>query len=101
MDADPHVHFLLQLPADVPATRHVHVTPERHGNGATEDVCLASLPDGADHAESHVHAAAGVSSLGFGDAGDTVVTVPQDLNTETLVLLDRKETFKEPRHTKS
>lgn len=46
------------------------------------------LPYGVDHGEAHLHAAAGVASLRLGDARDAVVTVAEDLDTQTLMLLN-------------
>lgn len=50
------------------------------------------LPNGGDHAEAHLHTAAGVSPLWLRDSRDAVITVPQNLNPQTLVLLHRQNT---------
>lgn len=52
-----------------------------------------AVPDGFDHAEAHLHAAVGVVLPGLGQAGHTVVAVTQDLDPQTVVLLqeDRKQ----------
>lgn len=47
------------------------------------------LPNGADHAEAHLYTAAGVSPLWLWNSRDAVITVPQNLNPQTLVLLNR------------
>lgn len=42
---------------------------------------------GVDHVQTHLDAAVGVVSLGLGQSGHTVVTIPQDFNPATVVLL--------------
>lgn len=49
------------------------------------------LPYCVDHAEAHLHAAASVCSLRLWDSCYTVITVAQDLNTQTLMLLQKKK----------
>lgn len=64
-----------------------------------EDVILRrpmwwrAVPDGFDHAETHLHTAVGVVLPGLGQAGHAVVAVTQDLDPQTVVLLqeDRKQ----------
>lgn len=46
------------------------------------------LPDGFDHAEAHFHAAVGVVLAGLRKSGHAVVAVPQDLDAETVMLLE-------------
>ena len=43
--------------------------------------------DSIDHVQTHLYSVTGVVSAGLWQAGDTVVTVAQDLDTETLVVL--------------
>lgn len=52
-----------------------------------------AVPDGFDHAETHLHTAVGVVLPGLGQAGHAVVAVTQDLDPQTVVLLqeDRKQ----------
>lgn len=54
-------------------------------------VCVL-LPYGVDHTEAHLHTAASVSSLRLRHSSHTIVTITQDLNTQTLVLLFRRQT---------
>ena len=46
--------------------------------------------DGLDHVESQLHAALGVIGPGDGEAGNAVVTVTQELDAETVVLLKER-----------
>ena len=43
--------------------------------------------DGIDHVQPHLYSVTSVVPAGLGQPGDTVVTVAQDLDTETLVVL--------------
>lgn len=50
-------------------------------------VMFLQVPDGFDHAETHLHAAVGVVLPGLREAWHTVVTVSQDLDPQAVVLL--------------
>lgn len=52
-----------------------------------------AVPDGFDHAETHLHTAVCVVLPGLGQARHAVVAVTQDLDPQTVVLLqeDRKQ----------
>ena len=43
--------------------------------------------DSIDHVQTHLYSVTGVVPAGLRQPGDTVVTVAQDLDTETLVVL--------------
>lgn len=42
---------------------------------------------GINHVQSHLHAAVGVVSAGLGQSGHTIITVAQDLDPQTVVVL--------------
>ena len=46
---------------------------------------------GVNHVETHLYTAVGVVSLGLGQSRHTVVTIPQDLDPATVVLLPIKK----------
>ena len=48
--------------------------------------------DSIDHVQTHLYGVTGVVPAGLRQTGDTVVTVAQDLDTETLVVL-REQTI--------
>lgn len=48
-----------------------------------------TVPDGFDHAEAHLHAAVGMVLPGLWQTGHAVVTVSQDLYSQTVVLLQQ------------
>ena len=48
--------------------------------------------DSIDHVQTHLYSIPSVVPAGLRQAGDTVVTVAQDLDTETLVVL-REQTI--------
>lgn len=87
MHSDPHVHLLPQLPTNIPATaRHIDVSVKLPVVMCVY-ICVL-LPYGVDHTEAHLHTAAGVSSLRLWYSRYTIITVTQDLNTQTLMLLN-------------
>ena len=43
--------------------------------------------DSIDHVQTHLYSVTSVIPAGFRETGDTIVTVAQDLDTETLVVL--------------
>ena len=45
--------------------------------------------DSIDHVQPHLYSVTSVVPTGLRQPGDTVVTVAQDLDTETLVVLER------------
>lgn len=49
--------------------------------------CLINRPDGCAHVQTHLNTVPGVGGDGVGQTGHTVVTVAQDLDTKTSVLL--------------
>jgi len=46
--------------------------------------------DGLDHVDAHLHAAVGVVGPGFGQPGHAIVTITQNFDPETVVLLRNK-----------
>ena len=49
--------------------------------------------DSIDHVQPHLYSVTSVVPAGLRQAGDTVVTVAQDLDTETLVVLQRENNY--------
>ena len=50
------------------------------------------LRDGVNHVQAHLHTAVGMVSFWLGQAADTVVAIPQNLNPPAVVLLSRTHT---------
>ena len=49
--------------------------------------------DSIDHVQTHLYSVTSVVPARFRQPGDTVVTVAQDLDTETLVVLQRENNY--------
>ena len=54
--------------------------------------------DSIDHVQPHLYSVTSVVPAGLRQAGDTVVTVAQDLDTETLVVLRHSKQLSEQLH---
>lgn len=55
--------------------------------GAPRTSGRAHSRDSVNHVQAHLYAAVGVVGLRLGEAGHTVVTVPEDLDAATVILL--------------
>lgn len=63
-----------------------HVEPNSHLRYGINHIATLYLRYGINHVQTHLHTALGVVWAGLGEAAHAVVTVPQDLDPQAVVV---------------